>query len=142
MRRKQMEKASDTYNRYATSDKKLSRALYRKYFRQPVMNDADGKMCDGEYYINGTIARFKNGFLHGGVNSAGESQPAIESNFQNHIEWWTDGRLHREEGPAVITEFGNWEEFWIEGTLQEIRCLGSIGSTGDGKDPDKAESRA
>jgi hypothetical protein len=137
-----MEKLSDTYNRYKTNDKNLSRALYQKYFNQPVMSYEEGRLCDGEYVINNTVARFKNGFLHGGVNSDGESQPAIESNFQNHTEWWDNGKLHREDGPAVITEFGNWEEFWIEVALQEIRCLGSIDLSREGKAPDNYRNRA
>lgn len=132
-----MGKLSDTYNRYETHDENLSRALYKKYFSQPVLSQEEGKLCDGEYNIKNTIARFKNGFLHGGVNSEGEPQPAIECGFQNHVEWWEDGKLHRENGPAVITEFGNWEEFWLQGQLQEIRCLGSIDLSKEGKAPDR-----
>jgi hypothetical protein len=76
--------------------------------------DLDNKPKEGDYLNDeGTIFRFKSGFLHS------DKLPAIECN-DTHREYWNNGKIHREEGPAVVSEYGEWEEYWTNGELQKI----------------------
>ena len=68
---------------------------------EPLVNDTIDK-------DTGAILRFKNGYLDGG------DLPAVECN-DSHMEFYKDGRLHREKGPAIISDYGRVKEFWING---------------------------
>ncbi len=56
----------------------------------------------------GAILRFKNGYLDGG------NLPAVEC-ADSHMEFYKNGKLHREEGPAVVSDYGKVKEFWKNG---------------------------
>ena len=56
----------------------------------------------------GAILRFRNGYLDGG------NLPAVECE-DSHMEFYKDGRLHRNNGPAVISDYGKVKEFWNNG---------------------------
>jgi hypothetical protein len=68
---------------------------------QPIVNDTIDK-------DTGAILRFKNGFLDGG------SLPAVECE-DSHMEFYRNGKLHRDKGPAVISDYGKVKEFWTNG---------------------------
>ena len=64
-------------------------------------------------------------FSHGRLNSImfqGEDDsdfhllPAIETD-DGHMEYYSFGILHREDGPAVIAAFGEIEQYWRYGTF-------------------------
>ena len=64
------------------------------------------------------ILRFRNGLLDGDeYDNNGEflcTRPAVES--IGHVEYWREGRLHRDEGfPAVATEGFSIKEYWENG---------------------------
>ncbi len=112
-----------------TSDVKYSRGCFFKYMNVTVIhlegNDEGKDPMNGEYMIKDCIMRFKNGLIHGGVDTYGAPQPAIVLP-DNHTEWWENGQLHRDDGPAIITKFGNWEEYWYHGSLVMIRASEEI----------------
>lgn len=106
-----------------TSDKRYSRAVNLKYQEVSVFSDVTKKPCDGEYNVDGTFVRFRNGLLHGGKGPDGFDVPAYETE-DGHCEYFTNGLLHREGMPAVISDFGEWEEWWLHGKLIMIRASG------------------
>ena len=76
--------------------------------------NTDGRAKEGDSLDeNGTILRFKNGYLHG------ENEPAVECD-DGHIEFWKNGLLHREDGPAVISNYGNVQEIWKDGEFVKV----------------------
>ena len=68
---------------------------------QPLVNDAIDKETRA-------ILRFKSGYLDGG------NLPAVECE-DAHMEFYKEGKLHREGGPAVISDYGRVKEFWENG---------------------------
>lgn len=110
-----------------TDDRTMSKSENLKYSGVTVFNDVTRKPCDGEYNIDGTIIRFKDGLLHGGKTPDGLDVPAYETET-GHTEFFENGLLHRDGYPAVISDWGNWEEWWSHGNLIFIRARGSIKS--------------
>lgn len=89
------------------------------------LTTSKGKMFIGSFIVDeqnaplngmktlpdGTIMRFKNGYLDG------DGEPALE--YENGgVEYWTAGFPHGE--PAVIQDFGAREEYWNQGFLLKI----------------------
>jgi hypothetical protein len=68
---------------------------------QPLVNDTIDK-------DTGAILRFSNGYLDGG------NLPAVECD-DSHMEFYKNGKLHREEGPAVVSDYSKVKEFWNNG---------------------------
>jgi hypothetical protein len=114
----------EEYNELKTNDVKYSRSLYLKFHRR-VCGDAGRGPYHGEYLVGDVVLRFKNGFLDGGENIAGEPMPAIDLP-NGHNEWWKEGMIHRDDGPAITTNWGSWEEYWDQGRLILIRAIGPI----------------
>ncbi len=70
----------------------------------PLINDTIDKET-------GAVLRFRNGYLDGG------SLPAVECP-DAHMEFYKNGRLHRDSGPAVLSNYGKVKEFWKNGVRQ------------------------
>jgi hypothetical protein len=115
-----------------TSDISKSRGLFLKFLGKQVGNSEEGKVCHGDYAIKETIIRFKDGYFHGGADTEGNPQPAIECG-DGHTEWWEDGYLHRENGPAIISDYGDWEEYWEHGKLVMILYREPVSGKGIGQ---------
>lgn len=87
--------------------------------------DADGIPLNGarvyaEDYKNGkyTILRFIDGFLDGDLfDTKGNlimQRPAVDTD--GHIEYWREGKLHRDDGlEAVYTDGFTTKEYWENG---------------------------
>jgi hypothetical protein len=69
---------------------------------------------------DGIILRFKDGWLDGDSLSPDgtlQVQPAVEA--PGHLEYWRQGRLHRDfELPAIYSENLKLREYWEHGVLQ------------------------
>lgn len=67
---------------------------------------------DKDFFVfernNGDFEFYKNDLLH-----QEEKLPAIKRN-NGSLEWWVDGKRHREDGPAVINTYGTLE-WWVNG---------------------------
>jgi len=114
-----------------THDRVYSRARYLDYEGRTIGDTKTGVPCTGLRFTGeGVILRFnEKGQLSGGWeqngDNAGSQLPAIEMP-DGHVEYWIDGKVHREpdsEGkdlPAVVSEGLTWEEYWIGGRLLGI----------------------
>jgi hypothetical protein len=79
--------------------------------------DRDGNPLQGEVITGeGVILRFIDGLLDGD-RTAGRGAvtlPAVEA--PGHLEWWREGRLHRDGGlPAVMADDFETHEWWDQG---------------------------
>jgi hypothetical protein len=88
-----------------------------------VCRDAGGNPLEGiRVTEDGVIRRFHKGLLDGDSYTAeGKriTQPAVEG--PGHIEYWREGRLHRDGGlPAVSTGGFTRREWWEQG--EQVRC--------------------
>jgi hypothetical protein len=106
------------------TDREMSRSLFLKFEGKTISEESGKSAIQGERIVKGVIVRFKDGYIHGGTDSDGFPQAAIECRDQ-HKEWWENGRLHHESGPAVISDFGDWEEYWNQGELVSIYQRGT-----------------
>ena len=74
-----------------------------------------GKDKDG----NEVLMRFLHGFLDGDSfdrNGKPLTQPAVERPCDGHIEYWRQGKLHRDGSEAAVITAGFGEkEYWVEG---------------------------
>lgn len=96
--------------------------------RNVIQYDRSGKPLEGisEKAAPGFILRFHNGLLDGGIyNKEGEvvdERPAVQGimgEYNGHIEYWSKGRLHRDDGlPAVTANGFTVNEWWIDGKRQ------------------------
>lgn len=82
-------------------------------YTDKICRDESGRIQDGDVLFPKMIMRFKNGLLHG------ENEPAV-SCTDGHLEFWKDGRLHKDNGPAVVNireqpEGQDYEEYWKNG---------------------------
>jgi hypothetical protein len=81
--------------------------------------DKAGKPLEGPVITaDGYIHRFRGGLLDGTTARDGIPivQPAVEG--PGHLEYWKEGKLHREDGlPAVISEGLKRREWWVNGEL-------------------------
>jgi len=63
------------------------------------------------------ILRFRNGLLDGDIYVNGQyirTKPAVETD--GHIEYWREGKLHRDGGLAAVSSDGfTHKEYWING---------------------------
>ncbi|MDR3283661.1 MAG: hypothetical protein LBS97_00590 [Treponema sp.] len=112
-----------------THDQKYSRSIYLEFAGQTVGDLKTEEPYHGDFPYNGMTVRFREGKLDGGVDEEGEGQPAVDAD--THIEWWRDGKLHRDpewgigedentDLPAVTGDGGRWKEFWRDGVLLGI----------------------
>jgi hypothetical protein len=97
-----------------------SRALFLKFSGKRIWDEETKLAINGDRIVKDTVIRFSDGYIHGGIDSEGSPQPAIECD-DTHTEWWENGVPHREDGPAVVSDFGDWEEYWNHGELLLIR---------------------
>ena len=76
-----------------------------------VFTREDGLPFFGDFVEGEVIFRCRglNGKLDGGMYSA------ISDGARAHLEFWKDGKLHREDGPAVVSLYGDYQEYWING---------------------------
>ena len=81
--------------------------------------DENGNLAEGQRVFiteNGkqVFVRFRNGYLDGDVfneNGELEVKPAVETT--GHLEYWREGKLHRDDGlPAVISDGFAYKEWW------------------------------
>ena len=86
-----------------------------KDYNGKVVIMENGALASGTYFINECMMRFKKGLLNNEVDDEGNVLPAIEKNDGTHVEYWEDGKLHREKEPAVIDLLDNIEEWWLKG---------------------------
>ena len=74
-----------------------------------------GKDRDG----NEVLLRFRHGFLDGdsfAKNGTPLTQPAVERPSDGHLEYWRQGRLHRDNGEAAVIAAGfTKKEYWVNG---------------------------
>ena len=92
-----------------------------------VCRDAGGNPLEGiRVTEDGIIRRFHNGLLDGdSYTPEGKriTQPAVEG--PGHIEYWREGRLHRDgDLPAVSTKGFTHKEWWEQG--EWIKCEDDI----------------
>lgn len=120
-----MSEMSEKYIEIKTSDTKYSKSECLKYQGVSIFNDITKEPCHGEYNTDEFTTRFKNGLLHGGVTSEGNTLPAYETS-DGHLEFFENGLLHRDNAPAIISHWGEWEEWWSHGSLVLIKSTGSI----------------
>ena len=63
------------------------------------------------------ILRFRNGLLDGDIYLNDQyitTKPAVETS--GHIEYWREGKLHRDNGLAAVSSCGfTKKEFWKDG---------------------------
>ena len=71
--------------------------------------DEEGDLLDGVYDSGEVIEYFSDGKLHR------DDGPAIEYP-DGHKEWWCHGKIHREGGPALIWCDGD-KEWWVNGQV-------------------------
>jgi hypothetical protein len=88
-----------------------------------ICRDAGGNPLEGiRVTEDGIIRRFHNGLLDGdSYTPEGKriTQPAVEG--PGHLEYWREGRLHRDgDLPAVSTNGFTHKEWWEHG--EHIRC--------------------
>jgi hypothetical protein len=114
-----MENANDGVIKLEKATKKDSRGLFLEFLGKSIYDGEAAGPINGDRVIQGVVIRFEGGYIHGGKDIDGNSQPAIECG-DTHTEWWEKGYLHREDGPAIISEFGDWEEYWDRGKLVAI----------------------
>ena len=117
-----------------TRDIRFSRALYLECSGQVICDKVTGKPMQGDVIAGNTIFRFKDGRLHGGVDTENEAvRPAVELN--GHWEFWEQGKIHvpanldavdddSVDMPAVRSDYGRWREYWHEGELFLIESDG------------------
>jgi hypothetical protein len=95
-------------SRFAESNGGVKRCL------DGLGNPVQGEIIAGDG--TGTILRFVNGLLDGDAITGGGiiSLPAVEA--PGHLEWWRQGKLHRDNGlPAVISDNLSVYEWWVDG---------------------------
>jgi hypothetical protein len=85
-----------------------------------VCRDKDGRLLEGTVITeDGVIRRFHNGLLDGDSSTRDGkviTQPAVEG--PGHLEYWREGRLHRDHGlPAVSSRGFHHREWWVAGIL-------------------------
>jgi hypothetical protein len=83
-----------------------------------VCRDKNGVPLEGTVITeDGIIRRFHNGLLDGdSCTPEGKriTQPAVEG--PGHLEYWREGRLHRDQGlPAVSSRGFHHREWWVAG---------------------------
>ena len=82
-----------------------------------VLKD-NGEPLDEQIYVSECIINFNNGFISNLFREENNYYlPAIECS-DTHIEYWENGKLHRNNGPAVISLWGEKHEYWHEGELK------------------------
>lgn len=87
--------------------------------------DENGNPAEGTRMIiqndKEVIVRFRNGLLDGdSFTKDGRLivQPAVET--EGHIEYWREGRLHRDDGlPAIYSDDFSIKEYWENGIKKE-----------------------
>jgi hypothetical protein len=96
--------------------KSLSRYL-ESNGKKEICRDKAGKSLEGAVITkDGFIHRFRNGLLDGSTEKDGIKiiQPAVEG--PGHLEYWTEGKLHRDSGmPAIISDNLMKREWWVNG---------------------------
>lgn len=105
---------------------KKSKSLYEEEnSSQRIHKDVNGKLLngvwlDGKAWEKGIkiILRFRNGLLDGDIYVNGQyvrTKPAVET-LDGHIEYWREGKLHRDGGLAAVSSDGlQHKEYWING---------------------------
>jgi hypothetical protein len=83
-----------------------------------LCRDKQGNLLEGTVITeDGIIRRFRNGLLDGdSYTPEGKriTQPAVEG--PGHLEYWREGKLHRDQGlPAVSSRGFHYREWWVEG---------------------------
>jgi hypothetical protein len=114
------------------ADESKSRALFAKFQGVRIWDNAANAYSNGEVLLeDGTIIRYKDGFIHAVPDEENYPVPAVECT-DSHVEFWEDGHIHRDDFPAVISEYGDWEEYWSKGKLVAIyyRVNGAIAGKG------------
>jgi hypothetical protein len=87
-----------------------------------LCRDKEGRPLEGTVITeDGIIRRFRNGLLDGdSYTPEGKriTQPAVEG--PGHLEYWREGKLHRDQGlPAVSSRGFHCREWWVEGVRRE-----------------------
>jgi hypothetical protein len=88
-----------------------------------ICADTSGNPLEGTVVTeDGIIRRFHRGLLDGdSYTPEGKriTQPAVEG--PGHLEYWREGRIHRDNGlPAVSADGFTRKEWWVDGVL--IKC--------------------
>lgn len=82
-------------------------------------NPAEGLRIGKDKDGNEVLLRFRHGFLDGdSFDRSGTpiTQPAVERPCDGHLEYWRQGKLHRDGGEAAVVAAGFAEkEYWVEG---------------------------
>lgn len=81
---------------------------------------AEGLRIGKDKNGNEVLLRFRHGFLDGdsfNKNNTLITQPAVERPCDGHLEYWRQGKLHRDDGEATVIAAGFTEkEYWVEGS--------------------------
>jgi hypothetical protein len=88
--------------------------------RGDICADTGGNPLEGTVVTeDGIIRRFHRGLLDGdSYTPEGKriTQPAVEG--PGHLEYWREGRIHRDAGlPAVCADGFAHREWWVDGVL-------------------------
>ncbi len=76
---------------------------------------------EGDYLLGEAILRFHNGYLHSRLEN-GNIIPAVE--FPDfHMEYYYEGKLHREEKAAISSDYGSIKEYWENGELIKVETF-------------------
>ncbi|MBQ8680203.1 MAG: hypothetical protein IJ530_10635 [Treponema sp.] len=80
---------------------------------------AEGLRVGKDKYGNEVLLRFRHGFLDGDSfarNGTPLTQPAVERLSDGHLEYWRQGKLHRDNGEAAVIAVGfTTKEYWVNG---------------------------
>ncbi len=80
---------------------------------------AEGLRIGKDKDKNEVLLRFRHGFLDGDSfdkNGTPFTQPAVERPCDGHLEYWRQGKLHRDNDEAAVITAGFMEkEYWEEG---------------------------
>lgn len=80
---------------------------------------AEGLRIGKDHDGNEVLLRFRHGYLDGDSfdrNGTPLTQPAVERTSDGHLEYWRQGKLHRDNGEAAVIAAGFTEkEYWVNG---------------------------
>ena len=98
-----------------------------------LCRDKNGRLLEGTVITeDGVIRRFHKGLLDGdSYTPEGRriTQPAVEG--PGHLEYWREGKLHRDNGlPAVSSRGFHHREWWTEGNCVRREDPEPPGETG------------
>lgn len=80
---------------------------------------AEGLRIGKDKDENDVLLRFRHGYLDGDSfdrNGTLLTQPAVERPSDGHLEYWRQGKLHRDGGEAAVIASGfTQKEYWVNG---------------------------